>query len=603
MERNKAQQEASPKGKAQLWWKGFAFHVLVLAILFFLAHIPTLQLGRIRDDIYVLSKCENYSWEKLLLEGFHFPREDFGNPWWIEKKDIAHFFRPLVLASFKLPIEFFGDCDLLHRSSNLLIHLASCTLLIIIGRRLFCTSTAAYLAAFYYAFTLHNQWTVMWMVARKELLVGFLLLLAFYFHLRQRSYCTLATLLLAMTAGEHAVAFPFLIVVWDSLSPLSSYPKDSSSLKSHLARVVRERWKLWSSYLGLLLAYILIRHLMLGGMPLPPSPYFTHPLEPGAFSFYLLKKLLFASALTIQVLFIDRPVMTLWLDHPSLLVLSIVLSLAVLIWAYYTAKNKALYLTLLAMSLVAFLPFTPMVAMPIYLYSPLLFFCLAFGAALDGVLLLPTHERSQSQRGLLFAVMAVITLHFVGTFVWTWGRFNEKFHYPKEVLPLILEEIGDRERVFLIDMPPHALPLPHLIQESLNRPGKDIAVLSLHVPQKIGDHARIERIDKRSFRVKNKANPYFETPTERALAFVPNNSIREGRVIDRGWYEIELEELSPAPAKAERGKRFFTKEGGVKSLLLRLKEGSPKPAVIAFRNQRPHRIEKIFKGPVSQEHR
>ena len=494
-----------------------------------------------------------------------------------------------MLTSFKLPIEFFGTCDTLHRVSNVLFHLTTSFLLILVGHRLFKSRVAAMVPAFYFAFSLHNQWTVMWLVARKELLVGLFLLTAFFFHLKEKLLPSLIALLLAMTAGEHAVAFPFIVVLWDLFNPLS---EESVPLKE----ICQQRWKRWLSYAGLLFTYIVARHILLGGLPLPPAPYFTHPLKPGAFAFYLLKKIQFAAALVIQVLFIDRPVMTLWLNHLWTLLLSIFLTISILIWGHYVARVKRLYLALLAITVMAFMPFTPMVAMPIYLYSPMMFFSLAVGAALDGVLVHRPKARTQAQRGFLFTVMAVITVHFIGSFVWTWGRFNKKFNYPFEVLPQITQfakEAPAGSPILLVDVPPHAIALPHLLQETTGRKGKDIVILSMLIDKTGRQYGELKNIDERTIALKAK-DPYFGTPTSRALAFVPEGVIKEGAVIDRQWMTVKLAELGPPPPPNARGHRFFTKEPGVKTLIVTLKEKEPKPLVISFRQLKPHVVTGLF---------
>ena len=578
----------SNKAKKYRWY-GLWFHLIAVTILLFAVHWPTLQLGRLRDDIYILQKCESYTWDRLLLQGFRFPRTDFGNPWWVTQDDIAHFFRPLVLTSFKLPIEVFGTCDTLHRVSNVLFHLVTSFLLIFVGRRLFKSRVAAMVPAFYFAFSLHNQWTVMWLVARKELLVGLFLLTAFFFHLKERLIPSLVAMLLAMTAGEHAVSFPFIVVLWDLFNPLS---EENLSIKE----ICQRRWKRWLSYASLLLTYIVARHILLGGLPLPPAPYFTHPLKPGAFAFYLLKKIQFAAALVIQVLFIDRPIMTIWLDHLWTLLLSIFLTVSILFWGHYVARNKRLYLALLALTLMAFMPFTPMVAMPIYLYSPMIFFSLAVGAALDGVLIHRPRARTQAQRGFLFAVMAVITVHFIGSFVWTWGRFNKKFNYPLEVLPQVtqfVKETPNTSRVLLVDVPPHAIALPHLLQGTTDFQGKDIVILSMLVDKTGQKYGELTKVDERTIALEGK-EPYFGTPTSRALAFVPEGVIKKGATIDREWMTVTLAELGPPPPLNARGHRFFTNEPGVKTLVVRLKENERPPLVIAFRHLKPVVVKGLF---------
>jgi len=570
-------------------------HLLFIAALFFLLHWPTLHLGRLRDDIYVLDKCEALSWRHLLLEGFRFPIVDFGNPWWMVQPDVCHFFRPLVLTTFKLPIALFGSCDTLHRVGNLVIHLLSAGLLLLVGRRLFRSTAAALFAACWFTFSLHNQWTVMWLVARKELLVGLLVLTAFYAHLRSRRAGALVAFFLALTAGEHAVAFPFIAVLWDCLGREEAEEEEETAARLHLRRVAARAWPTWAAYFALLVTYVVARHVLLGGLPLPPAPYFTHPLAPGAFAFYGLKKLQFLAALTAQVPFFDRPVMTAWLNHPSLLVLCVAASLALLAWAPRMARDRRLFWRLAAVTLMAFMPFTPMVAMPIYLYTPMLFASLTLGAALDGILTVAPRKRRQSQRGFLLLVMAALTVHVIGAYAWVWGPFNATFAYPLEQAPIIAELVRsrpDHRRLLLVDVPPFALALPHLLQKATGLAGPDIAVVTMLADRQGRGPGAVLPAGPRSFRVVNDGVPYFDDPTARALGFVPDGVIRPGATFDRGWFRVTLERLGPEPATP--GDRFFTHEPGVAALRVDLAPGEPPPVVIAFRNLRPCVVPGLF---------
>jgi hypothetical protein len=624
------------------------FQIGALSLLFIILHIPTIQLDFLRDDIFILNKCETTPWKAILVDGFRFSRVDFGNPWWVEVKDIAHFFRPLLIASFKVTISIFGNNPLVHHLINVLIHILTAILILFTGRRFFKSPTAPFLAAAFFLFSMHNQWTVMWIVARKELLVGLFMLVAFNFHISGNMLKAAFFMILAMMCGEHAVAFPFIIVAFELLtngsrvqSPESCLPDDMAEterndlpddmtelldnktetiqkrpLAHQISLIVKARWKVWAMYFSILGAYIVIRHLLLGGLPLPPSPYFTHPLSKGAWSFYALKEVLFATALTISMLFVDRPVMTLWINHPSIMFLCIVLTIGVLWWAYKVSKNKLLFITFALLSLVSFLPFTPMVAMPIYLYTPMIFWSLAVGAAQDGPCSKKREDRTKPERYFLIAVVVTIILHTIGTGIWTYSRFNEKFSYPVKAAPKVAElvRIAESESVriepanlngaseyngtgkrpiVLVDLPYTALTLPFLLQKATGRTGEQITAVSMHTSKNTEDGSKIRQVTNRSWIIENRDTPYFSTPGTRALSFLPKGLIKKDLIVERKWFAVAISELGPTPPLEAKGHRFFTTEPSVISVKFTIKENVPDPIIISFINEEP----KLFNAP------
>jgi len=593
----------------QLW-----FQLIAIIFLFFILHIPTLQLGKVLDDIFVLAKCETSSWNNILVNGFKFTRKDFGNPWWIEADTIAHFFRPILIATFKGTILKFGNDPFIHHLINILLHIAVGFNILFMCRKFLKNNMAALIAAVFFIFSLHNQFTVVFIVARKELLVGLFTLYAFNAHLSKKTIRATFYMILAMMCGEHAVAFPFIAILTNLLVNTRGCNKNK---KQQLTpKAIKSRischWKQWATYLTALACYILFRHLMLSGLPLPPSPYFTHPFSDGALAFYFMKFLLFISSLAISMLFMGKIIIVLWLDHLWLLLLFLLLSAAFLWLAYSFAENNNLFLIFIFCAIVSYLPFTPMVAMPIYLYSPMIFFSFAIGIAVDGALskLKPANKtneyidenyinidkntvtapKNRLAQLFLYIVVTSIILHIIGIGAWTYSGYNEENTFATKVAPSVanivnkIDETDDYIRpIVLVDVPPKALTLPFLLQKLTKRKGINITIVS--TANSNGHNSDIFKTGKGKWLIKNKKSPYFSTIKERALAFVPKNRISDDLIVVREWYRVMIEETKPPPD--ERGHRFFSTEPSVVSLSFQTKEHIPEPIFIKFENKKP----------------
>lgn len=566
---------------AKHWPGGLILLLLSLAVM----HLPTLSLERIRDDHYVLELCRTISWSRLLVDGFRFPREDFGNPWWISHEEICHFFRPLVLASFKLPIALFGPCDFLHRVGNLFLHMLASLGLYFVLRRLCRSSRAALLGTAFWAFSYLNQWAVMWIVARKELMVGAFLLWAFWAHLAHRPGLRLLLALGAMFSGEHGAAFPLLVVAWDLLAPMEATGLPFSFALAH------ERFRRHlSSWLPLFLAlgaYLCIRTLALGGLRIPPPPYFWPPDVLASWGFYAMKILLWATSLAWHNFFMDRPFFTLWLDHPWTALLMALGTLAILRWAHGLSRHPRLFSTALLMSFLVFLPFLPLPAMPIYLYSPLAFFALAVATALDGAI-----EAGEGGKAFRRALAALVLLNLLASMIWTWSGWMQRFAYPVEVLPKVRALVADvdpRRPILLVDCSPHAMSLPWLLARDTGRPSARVAVLTMC------DHWKHEAGPTLSWRkdgslvVENREHPWWGTVTERKLSFFNEGLVRRGATLAGPWFDVTLEELAPEAPLEARGRRFYSTEPGVVRMGVRFREGE-RPVVILFLEGKPLRL-------------
>jgi hypothetical protein len=236
--------------------------------------------------------------------------------------------------------------------------------------------------------------------------------------------------------------------------------------------------------------------------------------------------------------------------------------------------------------------------MPIYLYSPMMFFSLAVGAILDGALRRPPAERPLPHRAFVKALALVLAIHALGAFVWTYGGFNRKFHYPEETLPKVLALLRDappEQPVMLVDAQPLALPLPHLIREATGRRPEDVVVLSM-LDDPAGEQVgHLSPVGPRSFQLENVARPYFGNPAARALSFIPRGAIVKGRTVHREWFDVTITEVGSPPPEHARGHRFFSEEPGVAVIRVDLSPGLRlPPRVIAFRQLEPVLVEGLF---------
>ena len=155
--------------------------------------------------------------------GSYFVSDDFvflaraHDPWLSLGALDERWFRPLVLAFWKLTVEQFGDSVVAHHFCNLVVHLLNCVLLYLLGRVLLKSEESGLLAAgIFCLFPIHPE-AVSWLSGRFDLLCGFfylmsLLLLTRYLESEKKSWLGFSALgcLLALLSKEMALSLPLV---------------------------------------------------------------------------------------------------------------------------------------------------------------------------------------------------------------------------------------------------------------------------------------------------------------------------------------------------------------------------------------------------------
>jgi hypothetical protein len=565
----------------------FRRQLVVLALLIAIVYTPTVWYGRVLDDIVVLDKCEKLSWGTLLTEGFRFQRTELGNAWWIEQETIMCYFRPLLLATVRLPMLLAGSADSIQHAINLGLHVIVAGLLLALSRSLLKSPRSAFLATLFFALSFHPRWTMLLITARKEPLVGVFVLLALHLHIRGRWKWAAFAFAGALFSGEHAVAFPLIAFVWDVLVPRS---RTNSCVP---APAGRHAWPIWVGYLGILAVYAGVRAFALSGVPLPAPPYFSNPFTPEFLPYTLLKPLVLLFSLTTTVPYVDRPIIELWFNHPAGFAVSALTPVLVITLLLTSAGDRRLCIALLVLSVIAYLPFFPMAAIPFYLYMPSIFYALAVGAALDGASLGPQRSHYLHRRFLIGLVSAAVVVNFLVGIVLSWGPsrppFNPGVDSPqrvaKAVAQLLENEPIDRKVIFVdAPRPPPFFYFVYQLSSSTGRDPADLAVVTCRHRRTVGEEAKVTFPDPSHVLVESPERPYFANTVKKLLWFFPDGLIAEGRSFERSWFTVEISAVSAPP----RGRRqhFFSKEPGISALSIRVHPGAD-PLVIGFRDYEP----------------
>jgi hypothetical protein len=569
----------------------------LLALAVVVMHWPSLRSGRLLDDVLVLDRCEKLSWSALLTEGFEFKRVELGNVWWIEQETILHYFRPLLLVTFRLPMMVFGRSDFVQHAINLLIHLATVGVLLVLARRLFRDPRAAILSALFFAVSLHPRWSILLISARKEPLVGLLLLSAFFLHLRGRWLWAALPFAGALLSGEHAVVFPVMAVLWDVVHP-KRLDAGADAAAEVIQPAARPLWPSWALYFGIAGVYVGIRVAALDGMSLPAPPYYNDPLAPGFIPYALLKLFVMAFSLTTTVPYVDRLIMDMWLNHLGVFagcVVTVVLIVALLLAA---APERRRPLTFLALAGVAFLPFMPMAAIPFYLYTPSIFYALAVGAALDGDKAAPLRNWGRCRKLLGVLVFAAALGNFVITTVIHWGPTHSPFargpDAPQRIAASVAELLEredvalDRRILFVnVPSPPPFFYFTYVLSQETGRDPEDLAVVASRPRREAGPAAAVTLTGPRRLLIESRGRPYFDNPVKRLLWFFPEGITTVGRRFERPWWSVTIEAVGEPPDPSDRGHRFFTEEPGITALSVDISPDVPPPVVVGFSDAEP----------------
>ncbi len=247
------------------------------------------------DDWHNLWKAHQASWTLAsLTEHFTFLDSSSIASWNLPLAPPYHFFRPLVVASFKFDLGWAGLSPYGLHLSNLLFHLIVVLLVVRLFYLLTGDEQLAKWGGLFFALQPQNTVAVVWISGRTETIAAIWLLSALLSYIafrREKRKRWLFLLLffqfLSMLTKENTVLLPAMIVAYEWVF---ERPR-SSSFRSWLKMATFTL----SPVVLFLFAYLYYRFFIFHSGPLPPAPYMRPifswsflPFVVAKFSYYLL---------------------------------------------------------------------------------------------------------------------------------------------------------------------------------------------------------------------------------------------------------------------------------------------------------------------------
>ncbi len=189
----------------------------------------------------------------------HLWKQIFTGSVWSFQGGKTNFYRPLQFACYWAMYRMGGPNPAVFHLLNLLVYAASAGLVYWLARRLFNNDVVAFAGALLWGLHPVHVEAVAWISALPDVGFAFFTLLSLFYFVRAeqderrwRRYHLLAALsfFVALFFKEMALSFPFLLLAyWFFLGKPESWPR----------RLLR-----WSPYVGVAVAYLVVRHQALG---------------------------------------------------------------------------------------------------------------------------------------------------------------------------------------------------------------------------------------------------------------------------------------------------------------------------------------------------
>jgi len=578
---------------------GLGAQILILGLIVLTLHAAGLWRGRLIDDYFILDKAQNRSFGRLLTEGLTVTREEAGDFWWIGEDHLFSYFRPLLLLTYKLPGLLFEKTDFWQHLINILLHLGTVLLVLTAARHITKDAKSAFLAALLFAVSVHHLLAVQWISGRKEPLIGFLLALAFLFHLKARAVWAALAFLGALLSGEQALVFPFLLIIWDV-----SGREIGTGENTRPARSALRKWPSWALYFGVLLFFLVIRALVFHFPSLPVSAYSALTWSQESVLRIFLQCLSFMFSLTTSMPYIDKTVIEQWINVPLLFFLAAALVAAVAYVFNLLGRGLRAGRALLAMSALSFIPFLPAAALPFYLYTPFLFFSLAVGASLAAGRQEALPQKNLRRKGRIFLTGLMIAVNSGAVIILGWTSLGDFFKISPAALfstARLLDKAAVGRNVFLVDVPAEFPPANfHFIKRLAEITGRDPHSMAFITDRPGGNNpssSNVTPLGAAGFRIRSAGRPYFQTPAGRMMRLFAEKNILPGKVFQRNGYSVKILELAPETKPLNRGRRFYSKIEGVVGLEIRVNDSQPPPLVIGFRGNVPYVLLDMAESP------
>jgi hypothetical protein len=491
-----------------------------------LLHGHGLTFGFWLDDHNHLELCRQYGYAGLARGNRFDWTGRIAHVWWAHAETGWAYFRPLTVALRVTLLRLFGLNPLPFHA----VHLTLCTLSVLLLYRLLgCCGwgrAAAFTAGLF--FTLHptHAFTASWLANDGQVLVGLWTVLALGLMLRSgraehRRPGVLAGVflcyVLAMLSRENGLMLGPMLVLFDSLR----------------ARRLLPSWRRCVLYGGLALtglAYLWVRHQCLESAPLPRSPYFHWPTEPGFFAWLPYKLLNDMLCLPLGLPFVPMTEVA-WLQDRPLTTAAGVLALVALALLFVIPlwRSRAAWGLLAGMVLAA----APTLLVFSAAYN---FYVVCAGWA---VLLALWARRFWPVRPRLVGatLAALVGLYLAGWWAGTWtlqAAAAAERCVRQDVLATQPARYPPGTQLFFIDLPFFAAEVGPALRLEASRP--DLAVYPLtFAPELFAPRQRVlmEQEDEHTLVLRRSAGEWFRGPF--------------GEVVQLGWFGASRGDLPVGP--------------------------------------------------------
>ncbi len=322
----------------------------------------------------------------------------------------TRYFRPIIMASFKLDTVLFGNNFNLYHLQNILLALCTALMVYILARKLLPDEPAAYLASILFIFCPANFFTVYWISARTDLLCVFFMMISLLLFIRFIEYSkkihyyptlslALVFYLLSLLAKEGSVMMPFFIFL---ISRHLIAERDAADEKIALAAVENKaavaentfaaagtplagagkKVALTSAlyafaYLLVFAAYFFVRTCVLGGIHYPAINFYSFPVDDPLVIYFAIQKYVWMF-LTMTFFVTPFPI-KMFFYSPTYNVIFII-AMVFSIWVFgklsRPLKNSNISKLLLLLTVLSFVPTLPLLPGPHYCYIPSIFYCM-----------------------------------------------------------------------------------------------------------------------------------------------------------------------------------------------------------------------------------
>ena len=540
--------------------------------------LPWLANPLFLDDWHNLVSARDASWSPAeLAYGFSFLDHEGLASWNLPAADGYHFFRPLLVASFKLDLELWGTAAFGFHLTNLALHLICIVLVTGLVMRLTDDRRLARLGAILWVVNPQTTVAVIWTSGRTELVVTIWILAALWSYIvareERRPLMMVPVLIftaLAFLSKESAVLLPMCLAAYEvTLARARDQAAWLGRAALHLAPVA-----------VITLCYLIFRFALFDSGPTPGRPYFNSPAELAFLGFAAAKLTYYMFALVTGAFIVPLFGVEFLRSYP--LVLLALLVITVLLYRYIIKKGRTraparfrhfLWL-LLAASL---LPTLPTLATDLYLY----FASIALALLLACAFLPPRDDDSAIRRRgwrrhALLAYIIFLALGHLGrgAFYRAHGVASERTY--AEIIADTPAGVGEGTRLYLINMPlvsAHIAPMIRLRNDREDVRAVLVTVSTAWVEHK--DEALIECVSPTLIRIRPPAGrpAFFSTREEFYLQqleqpFDPHRDyVTEGaRVhpITDGDRVVALDLILDSPADGDRSRVYSFHDDGTR---------------------------------------